>query len=135
MQFKGLKKIRVAVLEIDEAAKKFAGLFGMEMLSPPAPANDPTMRFANFGQGGGSSAVELVSPAGTDSALGRFLARRGEGVYNVQVAVDDIDEFLRVCGERGIALLGKPGPPPRRACWVKPVHTGSVLFEVIEERN
>ena len=52
---------------------------------------------------GGSSWIQLLEPLGPDTPVGRFLARRGEGVHHIGYGVADITAALAAIGGRGCA--------------------------------
>ena len=54
---------------------------------------------------GGSSWIQLLEPLGPDTPVGRFLARRGEGVHHIGYGVADITAALAAIGGRGVRLL------------------------------
>ena len=68
----------------------------------------------------GENHVELLSPLGEDTPVGRFLARRGPGLHHVAYQVADIDATPRV-GIRG-----------SRVAFLHPAATGGVLTELVE---
>src|SRR5215472_3130982 len=49
-----------------------------------------------------ASYVQLLEPLGDDTPVGRFLARRGEGIHHVGYAVDDVVSALEAIGGRGV---------------------------------
>src|SRR5436309_6842723 len=53
----------------------------------------------------GDSHVELLAPLGPDTAVGKFLARRGPGLHHVAYRVEDIEGTLRQLGAAGIRLI------------------------------
>jgi hypothetical protein len=52
----------------------------------------------------GDASFELVSPDSLDSALGRFIERRGEGVYSIALEVDDLEAAIDELNERGVRV-------------------------------
>jgi methylmalonyl-CoA/ethylmalonyl-CoA epimerase len=51
------------------------------------------------------SCVQLLEPLGPDTPVGRFLARRGEGIHHVGYGVTDITAALASIGAGGVRLL------------------------------
>ena len=45
----------------------------------------------------GENHVELLSPLGDDTPVGKFLAKRGPGLHHVAYQVADIDGASRAC--------------------------------------
>lgn len=83
----------------------------------------------------GDSHVELLQPLGPDTAVGKFLARRGPGLHHVAYRVEDIEATLAELAGAGLRLLDeKPrrGIRNSRVAFVHPGSTGSVLTEIVQ---
>jgi methylmalonyl-CoA/ethylmalonyl-CoA epimerase len=52
-----------------------------------------------------TGAVELIQPTDPDGAIGRFMAKRGEGFHHVAYEVDDIAASIRQLEADGIELI------------------------------
>jgi LAO/AO transport system kinase len=85
--------------------------------------------------GSGETRIELLEPASDDSTIGRFLAKRGEGLHHIAVQVPDLDaEFARLNRE-GARLASTSigiGASGRRYFFIHPASTGGVLLELVE---
>jgi methylmalonyl-CoA/ethylmalonyl-CoA epimerase len=80
----------------------------------------------------GDSEVELLEPLGPDTPVGRFLARRGEGLHHVCFETGDVGAALADFDRRGVALLDRT---PRqglagRIGFLHPAACSGVLVEV-----
>jgi methylmalonyl-CoA/ethylmalonyl-CoA epimerase len=83
----------------------------------------------------GEGHVELLRPLGPDTAVGRYLERKGPGLHHVAYAVDDIDAVLGKLKEAGIELIDsepRVGIRDSRVAFVHPKSTGGVLTEIVE---
>jgi len=83
----------------------------------------------------GHSHVELLSPLGPDSAVGRFLASRGPGLHHVAYRVADIEAALGALRERGLQLIDETprrGIRDSRVAFVHPRSAGGVLTEIVQ---
>ena len=83
----------------------------------------------------GDGHVELLRPLGPDTAVGKYLERKGPGLHHVAYAVDDIDAVLRKLKEAGIELIDsepRVGIRHSRVAFVHPKSTGGVLTEIVE---
>ena len=83
----------------------------------------------------GATHVELLSPLGPETPVGRFLDRKGPGLHHVAYRVDDIDAALARLREEGIELIDqepRTGIRNSRVAFVHPRATGSVLTEIVE---
>jgi methylmalonyl-CoA/ethylmalonyl-CoA epimerase len=83
----------------------------------------------------GDGHVELLRPLGPDTAVGKFLARKGEGLHHVAYAVDDIDATLPKLAAAGIEPIdseARAGIRGSRVAFLHPRSTGGVLTEIVE---
>jgi methylmalonyl-CoA/ethylmalonyl-CoA epimerase len=83
----------------------------------------------------GESKIELVQPTHSDSPVGKFLAKRGEGFHHVAFQVDDLEEALRELRESGVELIDeKPrmGAGGTRMAFLHPNGAHGVLTELVE---
>ena len=85
--------------------------------------------------GVGESHVELLSPLGPETAVGRFLERNGPGMHHVAYGTDDIESALEDARAAGLALIDerpRTGIRGSRVAFVHPKSTGGVLTELVE---
>ena len=83
----------------------------------------------------GDGHVELLRPLGPETAVGKFLARKGEGLHHVAYAVDDIDAALGRLSAAGLELIdseARTGIRGSRVAFLHPRSTGGVLTEIVE---
>ncbi len=83
----------------------------------------------------GEGHVELLAPLGPDTAVGKFLERKGPGLHHVAYAVEDIDLALEQIREAGLELIDqepRQGIRGSRVAFLHPRSTGSVLTEIVE---
>lgn len=86
----------------------------------------------------GVSWVELLAPLDHDSALGRFLAKRGASIHHVAYLVDDLPATLAALAERGVELID---PSPRvglhgwHIAFVHPRASAGVLTELVDRAS
>jgi methylmalonyl-CoA/ethylmalonyl-CoA epimerase len=129
--FKGLDHLVVAVKDLDASVKKYEAIYGAAVSDrSEAPAAGMKMAFFRFAD----SYVELVSNLGEEGPIAKRLADRGEGVHLVAMKVDDLDKTLADLREKGVRLVGDPGPgnPVRGQVFVHPSETGGVLTQLVQ---
>jgi methylmalonyl-CoA/ethylmalonyl-CoA epimerase len=83
----------------------------------------------------GDSMIELVQPTRPDSPVGRFLARRGEGVHHVAYQVEDLEAALTELRKNGVELIDeepRAGAGGTRVAFVHPKGAFGVLTELVE---
>jgi methylmalonyl-CoA epimerase len=79
--------------------------------------------------------VELLSPLGPETPVGKYLERRGPGLHHVAYAVEDIEaalEQLRAAGLRLIDDTPRVGILNSRVAFLHPGALGGVLTEIVE---
>lgn len=86
----------------------------------------------------GDNKIELLQATRPDSAIARFLEKKGEGLHHIAYDVQDIEaEMERLRGE-GFTILNetpKPGADNKMICFVHPKDTHGVLTELCMERK
>src|SRR3954447_4201233 len=83
----------------------------------------------------GENHVELLSPLGPDTPVGRFLARKGPGLHHVAYQVTDIDATLASLRDSGVRLIDeapRTGIRSSRVAFLPPAATGAVLTEIVQ---
>jgi methylmalonyl-CoA/ethylmalonyl-CoA epimerase len=83
----------------------------------------------------GMSCVQLLEPLGPDTPVGRFLARRGEGIHHVGYGVTDITAALASIGASGVRLLDarpRHGSMGASVAFLHPADAGGVLTELVQ---
>ena len=83
----------------------------------------------------GESRFELLEPISEDSAIAKFLAKRGEGLHHVSLRVPDLSaavERLRKDGVRLVSEEIKIGAGGHRYVFVHPSSASGVLLELVE---
>ncbi len=84
----------------------------------------------------GESRIELLEATSPDSAIARFIAKRGEGLHHVALRVNDLAatvERLKKSGTRLISEDIKVGAGGHLYVFVHPSSTGGVLLELCED--
>jgi methylmalonyl-CoA epimerase len=129
----GIHHIGVAVLDLDEAVETYTRLFGAT-LEHRDTVPDQGVEAASVLVGG--SRIELLSPTGEDTPVGRFLAKRGPGVHHIAYEVADTGVALDELAAAGAELID---PAPRRGlfglqvAFVHPDAVHGVLTEVVAD--
>ncbi len=83
----------------------------------------------------GDSHVELLAPLGPDTAVGKFLARRGAGLHHVAYRVESVQDMLDACAAAGLRLIDsqpRVGIRGSRVAFLHPASTGGVLTEIVQ---
>ncbi len=127
-----LDHVGIAVTDLDASLARWAPLLG----SPESgPEDVPSQRVRVAFLTAGGTHVELVAPTSPDSAVGKFLSARGEGVHHLAFRVpsvaDALADLLRR-NERVVDRVPRPGARGRRVGFAHPSAFGGVLVEFVE---
>jgi methylmalonyl-CoA/ethylmalonyl-CoA epimerase len=84
----------------------------------------------------GETKIELLEATNPDSAIAKFIEKRGEGIHHIAFEVEDIyAEMKRLEGE-GFRLLNaepKRGADNKLICFLHPKSSNGVLVELCQE--
>src|SRR5207247_1735181 len=78
---------------------------------------------------------ELLRPLGPDTAVGKVIEKRGEGLHHVAYRVGDIESTLTGLRDAGVELIdarARTGIRGSRVAFLHPRATGGVLTELVE---
>jgi methylmalonyl-CoA/ethylmalonyl-CoA epimerase len=84
----------------------------------------------------GDSNLELLEPLSADSPVGRFVAKRGEGIHHICLRVSNLDEHLARLKAKGFRLINDAPVPGAHGCRVAFLHPSAgngVLIELSEK--
>lgn len=130
--FTRIDHIGVAVEDLDSAIKLYERSFEME-LAHRETVESQGVEAVLLDVGDGH--VELLSPLGPDTPVGKFIAKKGPGIHHVAYAVEDIDAALEQVKAAGLRLIDeepRTGIRRSRVAFLHPSATGSVLTEIVE---
>jgi methylmalonyl-CoA/ethylmalonyl-CoA epimerase len=146
--------VGIACRDLDAAIGLYQATFGLEVASlevnEEQGVREAMLRVgAALGAGGaaggltgaaGAAAglpgyVQLFEPLGPDTPVGRFLARRGEGIHHVGYGVSDIGQALAEIGGAGVRLLDqrpRHGSMGASIAFLHPADLSGVLTELVQ---
>jgi methylmalonyl-CoA/ethylmalonyl-CoA epimerase len=116
-------ELSVVVRDLESAIGRFTKLFGLKVVKR---GESTEFGFKNAILPLGIGHVELLQPTDPDKAVGRFLARHGEGVYLVGFEAEDIPGAVARLKAQG-ARVDHPRPD---IAWVHPRDAHGVLVEL-----
>lgn len=122
----------IAVKSIAEA-RKFYEQLGMHVISEEVVEHEQ-VRAAMVPVG--ETRFELLEGTANDSAITKFIAKRGEGLHHVAVHVNDISATFEDLKRRGVRLVSdeiKIGAGGHLYIFVHPSATGGVLLELCQD--
>ena len=83
----------------------------------------------------GESRLELLEATSEDSAIAKFINKRGEGLHHVCIRVPDLAAAVSQLKQEGVRLVSdeiKTGAGGQRYVFVHPSSAGGVLLELVE---
>jgi methylmalonyl-CoA epimerase len=131
MSIKKIDHIAIVVENLDRALGVYRDALGMTVTDVrEMPEQDVKMAFLPTGD----SEIELLEPLSAESGIGRYLAKRGEGLHHICLEVDDIEATLADLKAKGAQLIDetpKQGAYGRIA-FIHPKGAHGVLIELVE---
>ena len=124
--------VGIAVDDIDGALAIYRDVLGMSLVHRET-VTEQGVDAALLDIGAGH--IELLQPLGPDTAVGKFLAKRGPGLHHVAYRVDDIDQALSALSQAGARLIDerpRTGIRNSKVAFVHPASTGGVLTEIVQ---
>jgi methylmalonyl-CoA epimerase len=86
----------------------------------------------------GETHVELLESLSPEGPIGRYIAKRGEGIHHLCFEVADIRAALAACEKAGLTLIDREPRVGAQGKWVAFVHpksTHGVLIELSQDRG
>lgn len=123
--------VAIAVHSLDESAVVYELLTG-ETRSPTEVLEAQGVRVAFVGT------VELLEPLHSDTTVGRFLERRGQGLHHIAYRTDDIANELSRLEAAGVRLIdtqARAGANGHRVAFLHPSSTGGILVELVQHTD
>lgn len=129
-----IEHLGIAVRDIEAANEIYAKLLGKPHYKEERVESEGvSTSFFQLGE----SKIELLEATKPESAIAKFIEKRGEGIHHIAIAVDDIHaERERLIGE-GFQPLGevKEGADNKWVCFFHPKSVNGVLTELCQERS
>ena len=124
----------IAVRSIDNALEFYQRQLGLTVSARETVAHEK-VHVAMLPAGG--PRIELLEPSEDDSVIGRFLAKRGEGLHHIAFRVPNLAATVATLKLNGARLLGEPqrGAGGHLYVFVHPSSTGGVLIELIQQEQ
>jgi methylmalonyl-CoA/ethylmalonyl-CoA epimerase len=125
----------IAVNSIEEGKKLFHDILGLEFEGTET-VEEQKVTTAFFPVG--DSEVELLESTAPDGPIAKYLEKRGEGIQHIAFRVENLEEALAECKEKGIRLIDeKPrmGAGGAKIAFLHPKSTHGVLIELSERED
>jgi methylmalonyl-CoA/ethylmalonyl-CoA epimerase len=135
--FLRIDHIGIACHDLEEKIELFSSTFDLTVVAREVNEEQgvkEAMLHIADGEGGGSY-IQLLEPLSADSPVGKFLARRGEGVHHVAFGVPDVARAMEEIGAKGVRLLDerpRHGSMGSEIAFLHPKDVGGMLTELVQ---
>ncbi|OZM73913.1 methylmalonyl-CoA epimerase [Amycolatopsis antarctica] len=128
--------VGIAVADLDAAIAFHAETFGL-VATHTEVNEDQGVREAMLHAPGDErgTAIQLLAPLRADSAIAKFLDRKGPGLQQLAYRVTDVDDAADALRAKGLRVLyeqARRGTAGSRVNFVHPKDAGGVLVELVE---
>ena len=140
-----LDHVGIACRDLRRAIDMYRETFGLGVLSEEENEEQGVREamlavgpagFTDAGPGSlGVGYIQLLEPLSPDTPVGRFIARRGEGIHHVGYGVANIEEALATVAGTGIRLVDerpRHGSMGASIAFLHPADLGGVLTELVQ---
>jgi methylmalonyl-CoA/ethylmalonyl-CoA epimerase len=130
--FDCIDHVGVAVEDLDAAVDLYNSVFGMEIEHRETVESQGVEAVL---LSVGDSHVELLRPLGAETAVGKFLAKRGPGIHHTAYRCPDVARALDLCKEKGLRVIDerpRKGIRDSSVAFLHPSSTGGVLTELVQ---
>jgi len=124
---KRINHIAIVVEDLDSALAFWRDAMGLPLAKTEEnPGEMWISRFLPVGE----SEIELLSPTDPESGIGKYLAKKGQGMHHVCIEVENIDATMQRLTAHGVQMINET-PRVReegtRYAFVHPKSAGGVL--------
>lgn len=133
--FTKIEHIGIAVKDLQKSNELFAKLFGKEHYKiEKVDSENVSTSFFMLGE----TKIELLEASSPDSAIAKFIDKKGEGIHHIAYAVEDVLQEMKRLENEGFELLNKEpkkGADNKLICFLHPKSTNGILVELCQECN
>ncbi len=131
---KKIEHIGIAVKSLANSNSLFEALFGREHYKVERVESEgvSTSFFLL-----GDTKIELLEATREESAIAKFIEKKGEGIHHIAYEVDNLDNEIERLKAQGFEIINAPkdGADNKRICFLHPRSTNGVLVELCEEKT
>jgi len=132
---KKIEHIGIAVKNLNHSNDLFKRLFGKAHYKvEPVESEGVSTSFFMLGE----TKIELLEATNENSAIAKFIEKKGEGIHHIAYEVDDIYKEMERLRSEGFEVLNeepKNGADNKLIFFLHPKTTNGVLVELCQERN
>jgi methylmalonyl-CoA/ethylmalonyl-CoA epimerase len=129
--------VGIACLDLEEKIAFYESTFGLVVVSREVnEAQGVKEAMLHVADGpAGASYVQLLEPLGPGTPVGKFIAKRGEGMHHIGYGVQDVSAVLAALEADGVRLIDerpRHGSMGASIAFVHPAAMGGVLTELVQ---
>lgn len=128
-----IEHIGIAVKDIEAANETYRKLFGYEHYKTEEVTSEGVITsFFKCGE----SKIELLEGTTENSAITKFVEKRGEGIHHIAFAVEDIHAEMKRLEKEGFIILNKEpkrGADNKWVVFLHPKSSNGVLVELCQD--
>jgi len=127
-----ISHIGIASPTLQEAMERLERIFGIKHEHIEEVA-DQKVRTAFYPVG--ESTLEYLESTDPESAVGKFLEKKGPGIHHLAFEVDNVDAAVKELLDKGVQMIDKTprnGAHGNRIAFIHPKETGGVLIEICQ---
>lgn len=128
-----IEHLGIAVKNIEQSNKLFSKLFNKAPYKlEKVESEGVSTSFFMIGE----SKIELLEATNPDSAIAKFIEKKGEGIHHIAFEVQDIYAEMERLKNEGFTLLNeqpKKGADNKLICFLHPKSSNGVLIELCQE--
>ena len=130
-----IEHLGIAVKSIDQSLKVFEALLGTTCYKIERVESEAVQTaFLMIGE----SKIELLEASNPDSAIGKFLEKKGQGIHHIAFDVENIFSEIDRLKNEGFELIHvspKDGADNKLIAFLHPKSTEGVLVELCQEKS
>lgn len=130
---KKIEHIGIAVKNLEQSNELFSKLFGKDHYKvEKVESENVSTSFFMLGE----TKIELLEATSPDSAIAKFIEKKGEGIHHIAYDVDDVYAEMERLKSEGFELINKEpkkGADNKLICFLHPKSTNGILVELCQE--
>jgi methylmalonyl-CoA/ethylmalonyl-CoA epimerase len=130
-----LNHVNIAAQDAAAMAAIFGDVVGLEIVEEDVVASQG-VKVVKLGAG--ETVVEITEPLGPDTPVGKFIAKRGQGIHHLAFEVPDLSAKLTELKAKGVRLINEEptiGAGGHKIAFVHPAVFGGILVELMETHD
>ncbi|WP_256239852.1 methylmalonyl-CoA epimerase [Bacillus sp. V3B] len=132
---KKVDHIGIAVRSLKETLPFYTDILNLELLGiEEVESQKVKVAFIKAGE----TNLELLEPTSHESAIAKYIEKRGQGIHHVALGVGSIEERIHDLKTNGIRMIDeqpRKGAGGATIAFLHPKSTGSVLYELCEKKG